>query len=598
MYQVSEQYQNQIKRSVRKYSYIKIRFGITDPDADAAATLSDNGQMPWSVLPEIEDVNSVSSRYATLEHNRWLLDGRQKILPNNGAYMYQAYVGDKVSDNTGNLEVPTILTVDFGGGAYTFSGLSFSFDTILDDYPAEINVKGYYQDSLIYDNTKQVTGVNYVYDDRVPGPDAFVDKIVISFTKTNVPNHRIRIEDLTLGIVKILNESRVITATWSRSNDLMNTVLPQESFSFTFYDVDNEYDPDNPEGLWEYMETGQSVKFWYGYLLDDGSIEWIPGSSYITDGAPKVNNGSALTQVTFNTISTIQALTVTYDEGVYNASGITLYDLADHLLLWAGVHDSCGNRKYILDESLKNYVVHNPLPVLTVKELLQIIANEGMCIMYTSRTGFIIVSPRLSVESGFSFTLSDIKDASPEVSKYPYLHTLSVKVSDLVPESKISDITSIEIDYSSPATIIVEHDAAVNLSAVGSEGVTIDQVIGLYAYRSKLIVSGTGKITITGNKLISREYSVAKTYNPVGEDCSLESKLMQDRNHADQYLDWMADILKKRNVYSFKDRGFPEVDIADIIDADTAFTEQKQVNLTSYKLTFNGGLSGETELLG
>lgn len=598
MYQVSEQYENQIKKTARNYSYIKVRFGITDPDADAAAVLAQNGQMPWSVLPEIEDVNTVSARYATLEHNRWLLNGNQKIIPNNNHYMYQAFVGDKVSDENGEFDTYTDLTIEFGGGAYAFSGLSFSFDTILNDYPAEINVRGYYQEALIYDKQSSVTGVNYVFDQRIPESDAFVDKLVIRFTKTNAPNRRIRVEDLTLGIIKILTESRIISATWSRSNDLMNTVLPQESFSFTFYDVNREYNPDNPEGLWEYMETGQPVKFWFGYQLDDESIEWIPGSNYIIDGSPKVANGDSLSQVTFNTISPIQNLTSIYDEGVYSATGTTLYDLADRILQWSGVLDSYGNKKYLLDESLKNYVVHNPLPVLPVKELMQLIANEGMCVMFTSRSGFIVLSPRLSTDSGFVFSLSDVKNTSPEVSKYPYLHTLSVKVSDLVPETSVSEITSVEIDNLSSATIIVEHDAATNISVEGSSGVTINNIIGLYAYRSKIVVSGTGKITIKGNKLIPREYLLSKVYNPVGEDCALESKLMQDRNHAEQYLDWMADVLKKRNVYSFDDRGFPELDIADIISTDTAFTDDKKVNLTSYKVTFNGGLSGTAQVLG
>lgn len=598
MYQVSEEYTAQIRRSVRDLSYIKIIFGITDPDADAEAVVANNGQMPWSENPEIEDLRTVDNTYATLELNRWVLNGTQQILPDNAPYNYQAFVSDKFSNEEGILPTNTIFTITFATGYYSFSGLSFTFDSIAEEYPSEINVKGYLDNALVYENTKVVDSVNYEYDERIPGVDTYVNKLVISFTKTALPYRRVRVEDLILGLRKIITSDKLITSTWKRTNDLMNTVLPDESFSFTFFDSNKDYNPDNPEGLWAYIETGQQVRFSYGYRLEDGSIEWIPGSRYITDGGATIEYGNTLPQVTFNTVSQIQALNDTYDEGVYNAIGATFYDLVDNLLYWAGVHDLFGNKKYILNESLKNYIMYKPLPVLPVKELLQLIANEGMCLLFTDRQGYINIVPRKPEISNFAFTFDDILTNAPDINKYPFLKKLYVSYSSVQPESEVTELATIDIEDASKELYTIEYSAATNITASAGSGVTIDEIVGLYAYRAKLKLTGTGKVTISGKKLISSDYVISKQFNVDGDDCTLETKLLESKTHAMSYIDWMGKILVKRNDYTFADRGFPEIDTCDIIGVDTAYTENKQVNIVGTTITFNGGLSGESEVLG
>ena len=598
MYQVSEAYTAQIRKSVRDLSYIKIIFGLTDPDADAEAVVANNGQMPWSENPEIEDLRTVDNTYATLELNRWILNGTQQILPDSAPYNYQAFVSDKVSDEEGALLASTIFTITFATGYYSFSGLSFTFDSIAEEYPSEINVKGYLDGALVYENTKSVDSVNYEYNERIPGVDNFVNKLVISFTKTALPYRRVRVEDLVLGLRKVITSDKLITSTWKRTNDLMNTVLPDESFNFTFFDPNKEYNPDNPEGLWEYIETGQQVRFSYGYQLEDGSIEWIPGSRYITDGGATIENGNTLPQVTFNTVSQIQVLNDIYDEGVYNAIGATFYDLADNLLYRAGVHDLYGNKKYILDESLKNYIMYKPLPVLPVKELLQLIANEGMCLLFTDRQGYINIVPRKTEISNFAFTFNDILTSAPNINKYPFLKNLYVSYSSVQPESEVTELATIDIKNASAELYTIEYSAATNIKVSAGSGVTIDEIVGLYAYRAKLKLTGTGTVTISGKKLTSSDYVISKQFNVDGDDCTLETKLLESKTHATNYINWMGEVLVKRNDYTFADRGFPEIDTCDIIGIDTAYTENKQVNIVGTTITFNGGLSGESEVLG
>ncbi len=75
----------------------------------------------------------------------------------------------------------------------------------------------------------------------------------------------------------------------------------------------------------------------------------------------------------------------TYYKGLYRESGISLYDLATDVFDDAGVD----YRTYWLDPYLKDVLVKNPMPVVTHKEALQIIANAGRCILYQDRSGDI-----------------------------------------------------------------------------------------------------------------------------------------------------------------------------------------------------------------
>lgn len=597
MYNTSESYNSQIRKVIRNYSLMHIQFRLTDPDADADAIVSSSGQTEWSCNPDMLESKQVSARYALLEQNRWLLNGKMRQLPDDAPYDYQGFVGNEISDEEGLITVPTVITIDFAGNPYSFRGLTFQFDTVCDDYPAEIRVLASLKNTTVYDKTFTADSVDFAISEPIPGAEAFADKLVISFVKTSLPYRRIRLEGLILGLRKAFDETSIVSSEWKRTNDLMNTVLPNESMKYTFYDPKQEYNPDNPEGIWEYVESGQQVSFQYGYQLDDGSIEWIPGSTYYVDGSPTVESTSKLSKVTFNTMSRLQSLTDTYDEGVYAPEGKTLYDLAEILLEWANVVDGSGKPLYTLAPSLREYVITAPLPVLSVRELLQLIANAGMCILYTDRAGKIVFEQRRNEGNVFGYTFNDVKTKAPSVKKYPYLKNLIVSVTALSPAQDEEELATVDVVNAKNTEFLLEYDAATELSVKATGGLTINSINGLYAQRAKVVVTGTGTVAVNGVRLSESTYVVQKSCNPVGEDCTIENRLIGNQSHAIEYLEWMAAILKKRNVYTFEDRGFPEVDAADSVTLDTAFTNACDAHITSITIKYGGALSGNVETL-
>ena len=130
------------------------------------------------------------------------------------------------------------------------------------------------------------------------------------------------------------------------------------------------------------MEPGQAVEILYGQELDDKRIEWIPGArAFLREWSADDD------EMSFSASDRFEDLGELYRRGKYSSEGISLYDLAVDVLNDAGVD----SREYWLDDYLKNVKVYNPMPVVSHREALQLIANAGRCILYQNRSGNIVM---------------------------------------------------------------------------------------------------------------------------------------------------------------------------------------------------------------
>ena len=671
MQQVSNAYKEQIKKDVRNISHMRIRFSIVDPDAIRDVSISDNGEMPWATLPDYNNEVDVVGRYGTLEPGNWLLDGT-RLTKDAEPDIYQAFVSQELSDEFCNYPVPPSITIDFGGNLYSFGGMSFYFDVFGNDYPSTIRLQGYVEGVEIMDKHIIVPQARFDYRGHIPEQSGSrIDKLVVSFEQSTLPHHRARMEDIVLGINMNLTGDAITDSSWTRTNDLMNTVLDDNSLSFTFFDPDKDYNPDNPEGIWEYLEAGQDVQFDYGYELDNGTVEWIKGCRLYTTGEISVTNGDTLPQVTISATSLLQRLEQLYSCAEYIKGGISLYQFAFGLLNGVYAYDTFDRPMFEISEKLKNYRFYGVLEERSVKDILQLIANAGMCLMTIDRDGRIIIKEREAIEQDFVYDPMTVKDRAPMSSKYPFLKDLSVKVTEYTVSNTIEEITTLDVNEALNDEFVIEYDIATDITVEARQveqetpatflmmraasqkkdtvihtakkvstdtarpdtprrpppsfsseiwetagalvyppeeeviepekpvvPLTIDEILGAYTTRTMVKATGTGTIVIKGKKVIKNEYTVTKHYNDVGDDCELEAALVANRAHALEYLDWMGEVLTRRDLYSFEDRGFPEIDIADNVGIDTAFTESKRCSVQKVEIKYNGSLSGSVEVLG
>lgn len=110
----------------------------------------------------------------------------------------------------------------------------------------------------------------------------------------------------------------------------------------------------------------------YGQELDDGGVEWMPGTTvYLREWSADDE------EMSFTATDRFDGMDGTYRRGRYYADGISLYGLAIDVFEDAGID----SRTYWLDNYLMDVKVYNPMPVVTHKEALQLIANAGRCIL-------------------------------------------------------------------------------------------------------------------------------------------------------------------------------------------------------------------------
>lgn len=586
MYVVSEEYREQMNRPVRNPSYVRLTFGITNPNAPGLSTITSNGAESFSNLASLDRGLNVYRPVATLEPHRWLLNGQQSIYdPDNPTY--QGFVGNRFSTASGTYSPIPALTITFSDYV-AFAGLSFRFDSGGNDWhPTRFQIRAYHGSTSVYNKVKYPTNEYFVVDDKIPA----CNKLVLYWRYSNKPYARPRLMSLIYGIMQELTSDDLVSVSCAREVDPISTSFPKADLKFSIFDVNGKYDPDNPNGVWEYLETRQPVTAEIGYELDGGGVEWMPWANCYTTGDVNVSGQGASLQVEISAASLVNHLTMQYDEGKYYPSGRSLFDLANDVMTFAGF--SGGIR---LDESLKNIITYQPLPIDSVNNLLQLIANAGRCILDVDRGGEVSIRPQNNTLEDFQYNFSNLI-TEPSTTKIPPLKRLGITYYSVVLDTTTSVVVDkAAVNNATRNTITLNHDA-ISGGTVTVSGLTLHSYTS-YAYKTVVNVSGTGTVTVKGYRINSNELLLVKRYGDVGEDLdSLGNRLLTSFEMANAYADWIAAYEKRRNTYSASDRGYPEVDVGDNVGFVTGYENNINVTQVAQTITYNGTITGEGKYL-
>lgn len=599
MFPVSSDYKSQIEKQVRNFSYIKVNFGIVDSNASGDSTITDNGSLYYSQSDQIDLGRNVEKKYLTFEHNKFVLDGFN-LLPEIGqTTFYQGFVSNSISNSSGVFVTPPKITINFPS-LFAFIGLTFRFNKLQNSYPSEFRVTAYNGAAVVYDSVKNPTSPDFILDEPVPAAGLFCNKIELTFNKTYPFRRRAELEYIMFGIVKTFTDEDITDSLWTRELSLMSTRLPKNEFSFSILDKNLDYNPENPQGVWQYLEERQPVWFQYGYELDSGDIEWIDASTLYSVGKVRVGSGSSLPVVTFSTESILNSLEEIYYQGIYYPSGRSLYDLAIDVLTFANLpllRD--GTIPYVVDTALQSIITRVPLPEMKIKEVLQLIANAGRCIIDCNRLGQIeikrYVEPVAGVDT-FKFTFDKII-TPPMLEKSQLLLSVETFSNTVTVEPDTTIIHTSNVSLPAPTECLFKYDMSTDITLNAGAGITVHDAPTYYAGSCRVTVSGTGTITVVGKKLIFSKDGVTYVAGTSGFICPIENSLLNSSSDAYDYAEWIGSILVRRNEYVITDRGYPEMDTGDLILVDTLFTNEMESTVTSIKIKYDGTLSGETKFL-
>ena len=365
MQTASQAYKEVMRNKYRDpLSYIRVTIGVINQEAQSSAYVPrPENYTYYSNLKWPLDNYQVQELYATCDQDYTAVDGSMYFLPRARAdvVLNQGIVSE---DLPGSIEIQFPIR-------YDIKGLTVEFGRA---YPVDFRIES---DNKTVEIAGNATG-HFVTE------EIFEGATFLRFVPASMANgqSRFRIHQLTMGIGIYFDNRKILSATKKEHISPIMEELPTLDFDMTIENKDRAYDVENEESTVNFLEAGQEVKVLYGQELDNGTVEWLPGATvYLREWSADDE------EMSFTATDRFESMDGTYYKGEYRSEGISLYDLAVDVLKDAGVD----SRTYWLDNYLKDVSVCNPMPVVSHKEALQLIANAGRCILYQDRSGNIFM---------------------------------------------------------------------------------------------------------------------------------------------------------------------------------------------------------------
>lgn len=377
MQAASKEYKNIMRGEfINSLTHIRATIGLINQQAQASAYVPDpDNYAYYSNLIRPLDNYEVKELYATCDQDYSVVDGSMYFMPRSSPNVV-------LNQGIVSKEIMGIIELHFPI-PYDIKGLTIDFGKA---YPVDFSIGSDDEAVIITGNQKG----HFVTEEIFKGTTCLRFKPI---AMVNGQSH-FRIHQITMGVGIYFDNRTILSATKKEHISPIMEELPTIDFDLTINNKNRSYDIENEESSVNFLEIGQNVEVLYGQELEDGSVEWMPGAKV------QLKQWSADDEkMNFSATDRFDFMDGTYYRGCYYNYGISLYDLAVDVFTDAGID----SRTYWLDSYLKDVKICNPMPVVTHKEALQLIANAGRCILYQDRLGKIFMKssfvPKMQAES-------------------------------------------------------------------------------------------------------------------------------------------------------------------------------------------------------
>lgn len=606
-------YRREQEKRIAAPMHAQVRF--VAGDAGSASSWGDNGHTAWSrldilALPQVPS----NAAYATLEPGRTLANGRLKALPDDASlYKNEGFVSSALSGADGMFDTPPQLWFLFDE-PHSAPGLTLVFDEAAGEWPRQVVVKVLdANERPLLNRTLNPQGVVL----NVDAPVEHFTQVQLQFTQC-LPRRRARLNRMSFGTQITLSGAQLTNVRQTLETDPIGRRLPEGSLSFTVvnenqfsseYGQGHLYDPDNPDGLWEYLDERQPVSLYWGQELNGGigwrqaaqdtwgelysgswggvygrnTVQWIDGGHYYLNGKPKVSGLTAQ----FSAQDILSTLDGVYEKGVYAPAGRSLYDLATDLLSDESLPDVLRLAKpWRLWEGLRQIDSTAPLPARTYRECLQLIAHAACCCLYTDRLGTICIEPAPSADTGWAAGPAMML-GRPQVQKTARPGGARCAIYRYRPQTDAETLFEGDISVNGTTQVHLSYASSMaqNITATGATLVNSAP----YAHGADLTLSGTGTahIVVTGHPLNTETVWATALGTGTGDIAQFENPLLTDSTAAMAAAQWALAYLENRSTYVFETRGTPEAEPLDLFQLTGSFSSG-QARLLRCETNFSG----------
>lgn len=273
MLDITDGYKHAIVGDVRRM-LIKAVIDISDPDM-TFGDINSSGSASFSKPEQLHDKTmELESRYATLEPNRWVLDGSFRLIPDDPVQLTGevGHVGDLLSGDDGSFASPVWAELSFSNVSILQAcSVYFSQDSV-DGVAEDFTVSVYSGDNAVY--TKSFTG-NSSTSVSLDGFTVYdPTSIRVTVTKWSLPGRRLRIAEIIPGIYENWTEDIIASMDIQMRGSFSCLSTPYGTCTLRMDNLDRRFEPRNKDGVFRSIEDRQAIPVSIGCELADGSVEY------------------------------------------------------------------------------------------------------------------------------------------------------------------------------------------------------------------------------------------------------------------------------------------------------------------------------------
>ena len=410
MVEVSEAWKDIHQRFILPETFVEVSCELINYTAQNLAEVNVETEAVFSDSQVITSTDlGVYPHYATLERNLWVLDGSRNVLPAMGPYENRGYASTEGVGSYPGLYIvfPSNVTLDI-------PGITITWSDEYGEYPKTFHLTvrrgSQVLDAItVNDNTSHISTVSL---NLVGG-----DSITIWVTDWCLPDHRVRIDRVTIGQTMIFTKRELINYTHEMHGDLNSAELPQNYIKFSVDNLDGKWNPDNPQGISQFLSEQQKVTVRYGMDVN-GVTEWIKGGVFYLSEWRVESNGLEASFVARDVFDFL--LNKPYGRNMENP-------LKWHLQEAFGLFETGTSFAYHLDEAT---FTQGPWGISkaddNAAEVIQMCANAARCVIWIDRNGEPHVAPLNKTQSDYVIG-SALSYAHPEITLTKPLKSVTVQ---------------------------------------------------------------------------------------------------------------------------------------------------------------------------
>lgn len=234
-----------------------------------------SGQIPWSKPEQLHDkVFGNPAKYATLERDRWALDGTWDLLPDDPTQTVgqMGYIGSVLSGADGTFSTPPWVELQFSGVSVLQACSVYfpgnDYDGLPEDFTVEVKQGGtaYHTRTYTGNTASSVSLEGFT----VNNPDA----IRVTVTKWSRPSRRMRVVEIVPGVYEGWDGGMIAEFNVKQQGNIAATALPYGTCTLKIDNLSRRFEPRSKNGIFQSIEERQGIDVSLGVRLADGTDEY------------------------------------------------------------------------------------------------------------------------------------------------------------------------------------------------------------------------------------------------------------------------------------------------------------------------------------